>query len=99
MEIKFDENDLKVVKRINEETEDHKFLYVSSTNKNYDLRFQVTDIGKANTFIQNLLHDRDESIEKSIGIKVLELRYPELCNDRDKLINYLERVIERLKEI
>lgn len=67
--------------------------------KNYDLRFQVTDIGKANTFINNLLHDRNEDIKKSIGIKVLELRYPELCNDKNKLIEYLERVIERLKEM
>lgn len=101
MILKLEENEIEGAKRLNDDLKEkgpNAFpLFASSTKESYDIRFRVTDIGKANIFLRKLF--TDESLSEDVGIQITELRYPSLYNGKADLIKYLEKTIDDLKNI
>lgn len=71
-------------------------LLVSQPDKDYWLRFRVTDIAKANCFIQHLFYNKFEgtNVNTDLGLEIMSLDY---SNGKTEAIELLKNVIEQLK--
>ena len=97
MRIVFEEKDIAFINSIEKDlsNENHEIpLLVNETDKTYKLSFNVTDIAKANVFLQCFLF-RDEKFQSETGIKPLQLIFQD---NREDIIRILEDTIRQLKQ-
>lgn len=71
-------------------------LLVSQLGKDYWIRFRVTDVVKANSFIQQLFYDKfeDTNVNDDLGLKIMSLDY---SNGKSEAISMLENLLDQLK--
>ena len=71
-------------------------LLVSQPGKDYWIRFRVTDIAKANCFIQQLFYNKfeDINVNTDLGLKIMSLDY---SNGKAEVISMLENILDQLK--
>lgn len=71
-------------------------LLVSQLDKDYWIRFRVTDIAKANCFIQQLFYNKfeDTNVNTDLGLKIMSLDY---SNGKAEAISMLENILDQLK--
>lgn len=71
-------------------------LLVSQPDKDYWLRFRVTDVVKANSFIQQLFYGKfeDTNVNDDLGLKIMSLDY---SNGKSEAISMLENLLDQLK--
>lgn len=101
MRIIITEKDRNMIDLINEDLKGNKDipLLLNKTDKDYWIRFRVTDIAKANNFIWQLFYDKFEDIDegcikREFGLDIKALDY---SNHKRDLIDRLRLFINELE--
>ena len=98
MKIEFTERDTDIINAIDEDLRNSSdpVLLVDELNKDYWIRFKVTDIAKANNFINQLYLNKIENIDTKDDLGI-DVRSIDFSHDVDRIIGRLENLLNELK--